>query len=152
MYFDGTCLDSRDQRRLCSPIPPARRSLFYLVFCFLILPVWDDFLVLFTFLTCDIFNFWSFSMHFRVLVFLVFHSSVCGGTGRLAAHPPSSVVGGTWLLPIVRWEMPTLILPVGQLFFYFVLWLLILLMWDDFSFIYILNMRNFLLFISLYAF
>ena len=73
-----------DRWRLPSLIPPTLCIFFYLVFCFVILLVSNDFFFV-DFLTSEIFDFWTRFLHFGVLVFLVSLSSVCVcvGGGRL---------------------------------------------------------------------
>ena len=79
----GTWLILGARWRRPSPIPPARRLFFYLVFCFIIWLVWVDFC--FCLHSCDAKFSWFelISMHSTVLFFLFFaFYSVCVGGGR----------------------------------------------------------------------
>ena len=83
------------------------------------------FLLLFTFFWCESFDFWSFSLHSRVLFFvsLLYSVSVCVGGGVVSR-----------LFLDARWRLPIPIPPVGLVFFNLVFCFLFLPVWDNFCF------------------
>ena len=78
--------------------PPARPILSYLVFCFLILPVWDDFYFCLHFLlTWEILRTWNISLHSRMLFFFSLLSSICVCEGGKVVDRQMSTAICVWL-------------------------------------------------------
>ena len=116
------------------PNPSATPFLSYLVFCFLILPVWDSFsFCLYSWNA----KFWRID-HFPCIleylssVSLLSTARVCRGC----------VVGRLMVLDD-RWRLPSPMHTAGRLFFYLFFCFITLLVSNDFSFLYVLNIRKF---------